>query len=362
MSGGGLIVGQKETGFVSVVEFVELVGRQGRRTSKKPLFISWSAFSRRIASMDEFFGYEMQYFPPPFPQRWAKPFGYFIQAFRTARFIIGYQPNEVWLHCPPTFLCQLALLVRPLGGGYRIVADCHFGAFIRRWTRVPGTIWAVNRADVILVHNEESFPIADGLGVDRSKVVMLEDPPPAHLPAGSPRVANEETQPYVLVPCSFNEDEPIPVLMEAARRAPDIRILVTGSRQKAEWLGYTQDAPPNVRFTDYLALDEFEGLLSGAAVVFGLTNVEGIQLSVANEALGGNKALVLSDTTILRSMFGEAALFTLNTPEAIATALRDALARRPALEAASAALKVRRQADWRAPAEKVARMLAAARR
>lgn len=175
-------------------------------------------------------------------------------------------------------------------------------------------------------------------------------------------MANEETQPYVLVPCSFNEDEPLPVLMEAARRAPDIRILVTGSRQKAEWLGYTQDAPPNVRFTDYLALDEFEGLLSGAAVVFGLTNVEGIQLSVANEALGGNKALVLSDTTILRSMFGEAALFTLNTPEAIATALRDALARRPALEAASAALKVRRQAAWRAPAEKVARMLAAARR
>ena len=97
-------------------------------------------------------------------------------------------------------------------------------------------------------------------------------------------------------------------------------------------------------------------------MVFGLTNVEGIQLSVANEALGGNKALVLSDTTILRSMFGEAALFTLNTPEAIATALRDALARRPALEAASAALKVRRQAAWRAPAEKVARMLAAARR
>lgn len=337
------------------------IGHPGRRLRKKPLFISWSPFSRRIASMDEFFGYEMQYFPPPFPQRWAKPFGYFIQAFRTARFILGYRPEEVWLHCPPTFLVQIALALRPLAGRYRIVADCHFGAFLRRWTRVPGTIRAVNRADVILVHNEESFPIADGLGVDRSKVVMLEDPPPARLSQGSDRVARQETQAYVLAPCSFNEDEPIPVLIEAARRAPEVRILITGSRRKAEGLGYTRDAPPNVRFTDYLDLDAFEGLLAGAAVVFGLTSVEGIQLSVANEALGGDKALVLSDTSILRSMFGDAALFTRNTPEDIAATLREALDRRPGLEAASATLKARRQSEWRAPAEQVARMLAAAR-
>ena len=81
--------------------------------------------------------------------------------------------------------------------------------------------------------------------------------------------------------------------------------------------------------------------------MLGLTDVEGIQLSVANEALGAHRALVLSDTRILRAMFGAAALFAPNTPEGLSGALRDALARRPELEARSAALKARRQADWR---------------
>ena len=106
-------------------------------------------------------------------------------------------------------------------------------------------------------------------------------------------------------------------------------------------------------FTDYLPIPEFERLLGGAAAVLGLTDVEGIQLSVANEALGAHRALVLSDTRILRAMFGEAALFAQNTPEGLAARLREAMARRPELEARSAALKARRQADWRAAAAAV---------
>ena len=77
-----------------------------------------------------------------------------------------------------------------------------------------------------------------------------------------------------------------------------------------------------------------------------------------DEEIAAIKALGCNGAIVGRALYEDR--FTL--PEAIATALRDALARRPALEAASAALKVRRQAAWRAPAEKVARMLAAARR
>jgi glycosyltransferase involved in cell wall biosynthesis len=139
---------------------------------------------------------------------------------------------------------------------------------------------------------------------------------------------------------------------------PDVTFLITGSKRKAESLGFLRDVPPNVRFTDYLELEEFERLLADAAVVMGLTSEEGVQLSVANEALGADKALVLSDTRILREMFGAAALFAKNTPEDWAARLHEALARRAELEARSAALKTRRIEDWRAPAEAVARRLA----
>ena len=57
-------------------------------------------------------------------------------------------------------------------------------------------------------------------------------------------------------------------------------------------------------------------------MVLGLTSMEGVQLSVANEALGAERALVLSDTRILRAMFGEAALFAPNTPEGLAARAR----------------------------------------
>jgi len=325
---------------------------------KRSLFISWSPFSRRIASMEPFFNFETRYFPPPVARKWLKPLGYFRQAFQTARTVLEVRPEEVWLHCPPTFLPHLLLALRPFAGPYRLVADCHHRAFVPRWRRIPGVIGAINRCDVILVHNVEALPTAEALGVDMTRTVMLEDPPPlAIAPAPAPAAPAGEP-PYVLTPCSFSDDEPIPILLAAARLLPEARILITGSRRKAEGLGFTRDAPPNVRFTDYLPLQEFERLLNGAAVVMGLTDAEGIQLSVANEALGADKALVLSDTRILRAMFADAALFARNTPEDLAARLREALARRPELEARSAALKARRLQDWRVPAEVVARMLA----
>ena len=163
-----------------------------------------------------------------------------------------------------------------------------------------------------------------------------------------PDCAGTGGAPYVLVPCSFNPDEhaPIPVVLEAARLMPEVPFLITGRRRKAEAAGLTRDVPANVRFTDYLPIEDFEELLFGAGVVLGVTSRQNCQLSVANEALGAHCALVLTDTPTLRNMFGEAALFAQNTPESLAAALREALSRRDDLRARSAALKAWRQAAW----------------
>ncbi len=333
-------------------------GAAAGRPARKPLFIIWTGFQRRVASMDQVLGFDVRYIPPPFSTKWLKPFGYVVQAFQTARIVLGQRPDEVWVQSPPTFVPHLLLALRPLAGGFRIVADCHHRVFRPMWSRVPGTVWTMNRCDVVLVHNDETRPEAEAMGVDPAKIRVLEDPPPLSMAAaGDPGGAPSEAGPYVLTPCSFGADEPIPMLLEAARLAPEIRFCITGSRRKAEALGFTRDTPANVVFTDYLPLDDFERLLAGATVVLGLTDAEGIQLSVANEALGANRALVLSDTRILRAMFGEAALFARNTPEEMAARLREAVADRPALEARSAALKERRQSDWRRAADSVTALL-----
>jgi len=336
------------------VDFLGTSHDTSERPMKKPLFIVWTGFQRRVASMDQVLGFDVHYVPPPFAPTWLKPLGYVVQCLRTARIVFARRPDVVWVQSPPTFLPHLLLALRPLAGGFRIVADCHHRVFEQPWSRVPGTAWTMNRCDVVLVHNDETRPLAEALGVIPAKIRALEDPPPDF---GPPPPEAADARPYVLTPCSFSADEPIPVLLAAARLAPELRFLITGSRRKAEALGFTRDLPANVEFTDYLPLAEFERLLLDASVVLGLTNAEGIQLSVANEALGAHRALVLSDTRILRTMFGAAALFARNTPEDLSASLREAVGRRAELEARSAALKVRRQTDWRVAAAAVTAML-----
>lgn len=325
---------------------------------KKPLFISWIGFQRRVASIDQILGFDVLYVPPPFQAKWLKPLGYLAQTLRTAGALLVRRPAVIWTQSPPSFLPHLLLALRPIAGRYKIVVDCHQSVFEPPWTQVPGATAAMNRCDLVLVHNAETRSLAEGIGVAPERIMILEDPP-SELAAPEPgRAEDPNAPPYVMVPCSFAPDEPIPALIEAARLAPEIRFLITGSRRKAEGLGYLRDAPENVRFTDYLPVPEFERLFVNASVVLGLTKFEGIQLSVANEALGANRALVLSDTRILRAMFGEAALFAETRPEAIAERLREALAQRPELERRSAALKTRRQQDWRAAAAAVNARLA----
>lgn len=313
--------------------------------ARPALFIVWTGFQRRVASMGQVIDFDVRYYPPPFASKWLKPLGYLVQAARTAGALLSRRPAEVWIQTPPTFVPYVVLALRPFAGRYRIVVDGHNSSFVPNWSRFPGAVWVMNRSDVVLVHNDEFLPVAIALGVNPGKIRVLEDPPPTLDLVAAP--AETGAPPTVLVPCSFAADEPIPTLLAAARLLPEARFFITGSRRKAEALGFVEGAPDNVTFTDYLPLEDFERLLGGASVVLGLTDVEGIQLSVANEALGAHRALVLSDTRILRTMFGDAALFAPNTPEGLSGGLRDALARGPELEARSAALKTQRQRDWR---------------
>jgi glycosyltransferase involved in cell wall biosynthesis len=305
--------------------------------------------------MRQYLDFDLVHIPPPFFSRWLKPLGYLVQAARTVRIVRASRPDVVWVQAPPTFLPHLLLALRRVTRRFRIVVDAHNNVFLLPWSRFPGTFRVMNRCDLVLVHNAEVRTQAEAAGVATQRLRVLEDPPPAEEPAPAPAEPGEG--PYVLVPCSFWVDEPIPVLLDAARRVPELGFRITGSRRRAEALGFTAQAPANVRFTDYVPNEKFEQMLAGAAVVLGLTSLEGIQLSVANEALGAERALVLSDTRILRALFGEAALFAPNTAAGLAAALQEAAARREELQARSAALKVRRQERFRAEADRVTRLL-----
>jgi glycosyltransferase involved in cell wall biosynthesis len=94
-------------------------------------------------------------------------------------------------------------------------------------------------------------------------------------------------------------------------------------------------APPNVTFTGYLPYRQFLGEMLAADVVAVFSTDPHIMNRAAFEAVGLGRPLVLSDFEGLRSRFGGGAGFAANRPEAMAAAIRDALARRTELAAGS---------------------------
>ncbi|MFC0205008.1 glycosyltransferase family protein [Novosphingobium soli] len=302
--------------------------------------------------MQSYFGYEIYFIASRSEGRWGKPLSYIKQARQTLNIIRREQPDIVWVQMPPTFLLhvlQMARLVsrKPM----KVIADCHNRVFRAPWSKMPGLVSRLNQATVAIAHNSEVGETALRMGIDRGKLLVFETRPaqlqrPADMPP-APAV------PEILVPCSYGPDEPISVVLEAARQAPHLRFLLTGKLAKAKARGFVDDAPSNVHFTGFLDKEAFEKLLFGCSAILGLTDFEGIQLSVANEAVGAGKAMVLSDTAILRDLFGEAALFARNEPAALARACSDAVERAAELDARSAALREAREIRWKAQADEV---------
>lgn len=313
------------------------------------LYVAWIGFQRRPLSMQSYVGYRLEYLPPADGGGFRKARGYLGQMRRTLRLIAEHDPDVVWFQSPPSFLTHaLVALARTRKRKFRIVADCHNGAIDPRlhrgiWAKFPGIIGMLNRCDVVMAHNDEMRAMAVARGVREDKVVTVETRP-APLPVSDAPFNLEH--PVVLVPCSFHSDEPIDMLFDAARRLPHVTFKLTGNKKRAIAAGYVDRAPENVDITGFLDAEDYNALLGSAEIVLGLTTVDGVQLSAANEAVGAARPMVLSDTGILRELFGTAARFTPNEAEPLAAALTAALAELPAMATDSRALKESRERRW----------------
>ncbi|MBB3951190.1 glycosyltransferase [Aureimonas jatrophae] len=318
------------------------------------LYVAWVRFQRRPESMRNFVGYDLAYFPPPYTAKWAKPFGYLHQAISTIAAIRRHRPDVLWFQSPPTFIAHLLVAYRAVfDRRLKLVADCHNMALDpavpgNSWTKLPGALTILNRIDVALAHNHAVREKALGLGVSPEKLLVLETRP-APLPLRDESQESSDRD-VILVPCSYHDDEPIEMLLETARNVPEATFMLTGNLARAQSKRYPDRAPENVRFTGYLTAEAYTELLTTCSLVIGLTTGEGIQLSGANEAVGAGRPMVLSDTKLLRALFGDAALFAQNETAAMTAAVRQALGSKQELRAASRRLKATREARWQGQA------------
>jgi glycosyltransferase involved in cell wall biosynthesis len=313
-----------------------------------PVFVAWTKFMRRPESMRPVIGYELVFMPNSIEGPFFQLIGYVRNAVRTLGLLLRHRPREFWIQLAPVFLLYIGAgykLVRP---GTRLVADCHNSMFGKRWSWMPGAIALLNRCDVVLVHNKAVLARALERGVRPDRLQILETRPAqircAPETRGCPAGVVGD---WVLMPASFSSDEPIDVVADAARKLPALTFVVTGDPERARGRFDLESFPPNVRLVGFLDRATLDSYFCGASVVLGLTTSPEIQLSVANEAAGAGKAMVLSDTPLLREMFPRGAIYveTLSS-QSIADGLRQALSDRSHLQEESVALRDWRESRW----------------
>jgi glycosyltransferase involved in cell wall biosynthesis len=159
--------------------------------------------------------------------------------------------------------------------------------------------------------------------------------------------------------CSFNYDEPIAEILDAARAVPEVRFFMTGNPKHLSQ-ELKARMPANVTLTGFLSVEAYGGLVSGADAVMTLTTRDHTMLRAAYEAIYQGTPVIVSDWDLLRGAFDEGALHVDNSVEQIATAVRRVAVDGVALREGARRLKERKLRRWAQTKEAIAERIGVA--
>ncbi|MDX6217179.1 MAG: hypothetical protein QOG99_2763 [Frankiales bacterium] len=288
---------------------------------RRALFVSWISHHARSEQLADALGAECVFIAVgTLRNRRTTVFRHFWQAVLTLRLLLRRRPRVLIVMAPPAPLLLLALVWSRLTRS-KLVADCHSGAVIGR----PLSARLAARTDLVIVTLPQlttGFP----------RAVPVHDP--------LVRVPSAPRHDEIVFPASWEVDEPVHALLDAARALPDQAFAITGRPTAG------LDVPPNVRLTGFLSRVEYLALLAGAPVVLALTTEEDTMQQAGYEAMAAGRPVVASDTRALRSYLGDAAVYSEATASGLTAAVTGALARLPELERAAALVREQQRAEF----------------
>jgi glycosyltransferase involved in cell wall biosynthesis len=277
---------------------------------------------------------------------WLKYFG---QACSTWRILLRERPHAVVVMSPPVF-AALSVWFYCLLRGTPFAIDAHTAAFLdRRWRRFQWLQrFLSTKAVVTLVTNDHLA----GLVRDGGGESLIVPDVPVHFPRGAYHLEDAFN---IAVVCSFNPDEPVRQIAEAAALVPDVVFHVTGD--SARWRDRPPALPPNIRLTGFLSVGEYGALLRGADAVMALTTRDHTMLRGAWEAVYQGTPIIVSDWALLKESFADGGVFVANTPPSIASGINRLRSEYDSHRAGVQRLKARKTDRWRATRDKLRAML-----
>jgi hypothetical protein len=242
---------------------------------------------------------------------------YFISFIQTVVVLNRERADIIFsLNQPPPLILAIYLYTRLFGGKY--VLDSHSAPFnnpILAWLR-PFYRYFACKALFNINTNAHHKHLIESWG---GRSYIISDVP---IDFGQDYPKKQVQEKSIAVVVSFMFDEPIKEIWEAARRLPDVSFYVTGNYHKCSNL-LLKKIPDNIRLQGFLPRDDYLGLLISVKGVMSLTTRDYTMQMGAYEALSLAQPIITSHWEILRTSFGDAAVYVNNTPESIAGGIRE---------------------------------------
>lgn len=267
---------------------------------------------------------------------------YAVQAIMTLRLLRRERPDAVCVMSPPV-IAALPVLAYAWWHGTRVIVDAHTCAFVLpRWQRLQWLQrWVCRRALTTIVTNAHLAGLVRAWGAHATIVPDV----PIDFAVSTPHLRDAAF--HVTAVCSFDSDEPVEAMFEAAARLPDVRFFVTGDPS-----GLQRDlrarVPANMVLTGFVPAPAYAGLLIGADAVLDLTTHDHTMLRGAYEAIYQGVPVVISDWPILREAFPEGAIHVANDADAIAAGIARARRDHARLRAEAQHLAGVKRVQWAA--------------
>lgn len=322
---------------------VESVLKDDRQTSSNLIAMVWAPHEprtklfARLLNAPLFNVHYLKYKQPLYA-----PLKYPMQIFQTWRILLSQKPRTIYITNPPVFAPLAVYLYCKLFGA-RYVMDTHPPSlYMSKWAwTVPMQRWLARRAHYNVTDQERFKQLFESWG---AKCLVLESPPKA--------VPTDEVSPDIHphyfdvgVVNTFASDEPLDIILEAARQMPDVRFFITGDTAQGDQ-AMIESAPENCIFTGYLLGADYWQMLTNSRAVMTLTTYPHSLVQGAHDGMMLRKPLLLSRQPTLEEYYTKGTVFVENTAEGIVEGVREVQANEQQLIAEQGELVVEHSENW----------------
>lgn len=292
------------------------------------VFVAWKPECHRSTMTARAFGLDLWLIAPsPGNAKWRQLRRYILSSFLTGRLLLTRRPRTLFVLNQPMPLALIAAFYARLSGA-RLVLDSHSKAFANDQSKVTRYLyrWIARGAWFNINHNREDAAAVQAM--DARSVLVPEIVGEISF---KPDPTVQPKLPAVLVVCSFAKDEPVALLLQAARATRDTTFYFTGNWRKSPDMQGT--LPSNVVTLGFVARDTYLTYVKRVSAVLTLSTRANIMQMAAEEALCLRTPIVTNHSPILEEVFTRGTIFSSLEPEALAAAVRRAIDEHEALAA-----------------------------